>query len=337
MSDDELLRGLHSIRASERSATARIVAHLAEVEERRLHLRTGSPSMFHYCLKRLGMSENEAFRRVTASRLARRYPVVLDMLAEGDIHLCALGALRDYLTKENHRELLAQAAGKTRKQVEELVARRNPRPDVASTIRKLPAPKQISMEVMLPPPPQETALPATSPPPPAPPAQKPRTIVEPLREDRYRLQLTANAGLKRKIELARDLMSHANPTGDLVLVIERALDLLIDKLQRGRFAKTDRQRLKAMPDPNKRHVPSAVRRQVVERDGLQCTYVSPDGTRCESRRFLQFHHEQAWARGGETAAGNLRILCFAHNKFLAEQDFGRQHIAQKIAEGRRTE
>jgi len=62
LTDNELLRGLHSIRAGERSAVARVVAHLVEVEERRLHLRTGSPSMFHYCLKRLGMSENEAFR-----------------------------------------------------------------------------------------------------------------------------------------------------------------------------------------------------------------------------------------------------------------------------------
>src|SRR5688572_33405181 len=101
LSDNELLRGLQPLRNAERGAVAQVVAHLVEVEERRLHLRTGSPSMFHYCLKRLGMSENEAFRRVTAARQARRYPVILDMLADGDIHLCAICALRDYLTKEN--------------------------------------------------------------------------------------------------------------------------------------------------------------------------------------------------------------------------------------------
>src|SRR5687767_10363959 len=144
LSDNELLRGLQSLRNGEPGAVARMVAHLAEVEERRLHLRTGSPSMFHYCLRRLGMSENEAFRRVTASRLARRYPLILDMLAEGDIHLCAIGALRDYLTKDNHRELLNEASRKTKKQVEELLARRFPRADVPSTIRKLPAPRQIT-------------------------------------------------------------------------------------------------------------------------------------------------------------------------------------------------
>src|SRR5262245_15450789 len=248
LSDDELLRGLHSIRAAERGAVARVVAHLVEVEERRLHLRTGSPSMFHYCLHRLRMSENEAFRRVTAARLARRYPIILDMLAEGDIHLCALGVLRDYLSKENHRELLNEASGKTRKQVEELVAKLVPRADVPSTIRRLPAPRQVMTEVI---PPVSEALAVAAPPLPAappdppPPQSKPRTIVEPLREDRYRLQLTTSAELKRKLELARDLMSHANPSGDLPSVIERALDLLIDKLQRERFAQTKPKRSNA--------------------------------------------------------------------------------------------
>src|SRR5688572_16519965 len=130
LSDNDLLRGLWSVRDAERGAVARLVAHLAELEERRLHLRTGSSSMFDYCLRRLGMSENEAFRRVTAARLARRYPVILDLLADGDIHLCALGILRDYLTRENHAELLKEASRKTKRQVEELVARRFPRADI---------------------------------------------------------------------------------------------------------------------------------------------------------------------------------------------------------------
>ncbi len=341
VSDNELLRGLHSIRVTERGAVAQIVAHLVEVEERRLHLRTGSPSMFDYCLKRLGMSENEAFRRVTASRLARRYPVILDMLAEGDIHLCALAVLRDYLTKENHHELLVEASRKTKRQIEELVAKRHPRPDVAATIRKLPAPRQVTTEVMMPAPAKEApgtvASPRLSPPalPPEPPL-KPRTIVEPLREDRSRLQLNASAELKHKLELARDMMSHANPSGDLVVVIERALDLLIDRLERERFGKANQERRKALPNPNKRYVPNAVRREVVKRDGLQCSYVSPDGERCQSRQFLQFHHVQAWALGGKTTTESLRIFCGAHNRLAAEQDFGKQKIADKVA-GARTE
>jgi hypothetical protein len=48
--------------------------------------------------------------------------------------------------------------------------------------------------------------------------------LEPLSPGRYRLQLTLSAQQKEKLELARDLMSHANPSGELSIVLERALD-----------------------------------------------------------------------------------------------------------------
>ena len=123
----------------------RILAHLAAVEERRLHLEAGCPSLFDYCCKRLGLSENEAFHRITATRLARRFPAIFGLIERRAIHLTAVCLLRDYLTPDNHQELLAEAAGKTKLQVLELLARRFPRPDVASTIRKLPAPRALTV------------------------------------------------------------------------------------------------------------------------------------------------------------------------------------------------
>ena len=61
---------------SHRELTANLVAHLAEIEERRLHLVAGFSSMFEFCLLELRMSEGEAFRRILAARLGRRFPVV---------------------------------------------------------------------------------------------------------------------------------------------------------------------------------------------------------------------------------------------------------------------
>ena len=46
---------------------ARIVAHLAEVERRRLYLKEGFSALFKYCVRGLGLSENEAFHRMTAA------------------------------------------------------------------------------------------------------------------------------------------------------------------------------------------------------------------------------------------------------------------------------
>ena len=70
------------------------------------------------------------------------------------------------------------------------------------------------------------------------------------------------------------------------------------------------------------HVPHAVRRQVLERDGLCCSYVSPEGHRCEARAFLELDHERAWVKGGADSVENLRVLCRAHNQLRAEQEFG---------------
>ncbi len=336
LSDDELIRSLQLLVGSERRGVARVIAHLAEVEERRLHLKVGNSSLFDYCLRRLALSEGEAFRRVTAARLARRFPLILQMVAEGDIHLSAICELRDYLTKDNHRELLVEASRKTRKQVQELIVRRFPRPDVTSNIRRLPAPVSVKSETLQQPPAQSPTSAIASPAPISAPAARPSPVqaIEPLREDRYRLQLSASAELKRKLEHARDLMSHSNPNGDFAVVVERALDLLIDKLRRGRFGQAKRPRTNVEPRPDRRSPSNATRREVVERDGLRCTYVSPEGERCTSTRFLQFHHEQAWALGGKTETPNNRILCAAHNQLLAEEDFGKERVARAIAASR---
>jgi len=149
--------------------------------------------------------------------------------------------------------------------------------------------------------------------------------------------------LKQKLDLARALSSHANPAGDLALIFEQAIDLWLAKVQSRRFGKTKARKTstakphaamdQAVRPPargraNRPHIANDTRREVAERDGMQCTYVSPDGVRCDSQAFVQFHHEQAAARGGAHDSGNLRLLCFGHNQLRAEQDFGREHMAR---------
>src|SRR5882724_5528908 len=87
LSDEQLRSGLAALLASGYRTEARIVAHIAEVEERRLHSKDGSCSLFEYCVKRLGLSESEAFHRLTAARIARQFPVVFGMIERREIHL----------------------------------------------------------------------------------------------------------------------------------------------------------------------------------------------------------------------------------------------------------
>ena len=122
---------------SSRRLVAELIAQLGEVEERRLHFAAACSSMFAYCL-RLGMTEDEAYRRIEVARLARRYPAIFPLLAAGDISPSVVALLRHHLSDGNHLELLAAVSGKSVQQAREVIAARFPRPDVASSVRKLP-------------------------------------------------------------------------------------------------------------------------------------------------------------------------------------------------------
>ena len=103
-SDDELLSATRRLIGAERWLTAKFVAYLAEIEDRRLHLLAGYASMFDFCTRGLGLCENEAFRRIAAARLGRRFPVVHSLLASGAVHLTTLELLREHLADENHND-----------------------------------------------------------------------------------------------------------------------------------------------------------------------------------------------------------------------------------------
>ena len=112
LSDRQLLERVGSVLGSSRRLTAELIAHLGEVEERRLHLLAACSSMFAYCLK-LGMTEDEAYRRIEVARLARRYPAIFPLLAAGRLSISVVALLKHHLSEDNHPELLATVAGKS--------------------------------------------------------------------------------------------------------------------------------------------------------------------------------------------------------------------------------
>jgi hypothetical protein len=128
-----------SLARCERDATASLIAHLAELDARHLFLGAGFSSLFTYCCEVLHLSEPAACNRIEAARTARRFPVILGMLGEGSLSLATVRLLSAHLTPENHQELLTAATGKSKRQVEELLARYFPKPEVPSSVRKLPA------------------------------------------------------------------------------------------------------------------------------------------------------------------------------------------------------
>jgi len=168
----------------------------------------------------------------------------------------------------------------------------------------------------------------------------PVSTMEPLGEGRTLIRMTAHRRLGTKIEQAQHLMRRQLPTGNVVEIFERALDLLIAERKKVLFGKSDRprrrpQRRRSGSKPS-RYVPRAVRREVAERDGEQCTFVSTDGHRCEERGRLELdHHPVLYSRGGESTPDNLRIRCTAHNQLAAEHAYGRAFMRERIMAARK--
>jgi len=127
------------------------------------------------------------------------------------------------------------------------------------------------------------------------------------------VQFTAGASLRDKIERARELLSHALPSGDLGELFERALDELIARETKRRLGANKPRRRRAL-SPGSRHVPVDVARQIWERDGGQCTYVDEQGRRCSARRFLTIEHRHPHALGGPPTVDNTCLLCSAPDK-----------------------
>jgi hypothetical protein len=67
-----------------------------------------------------------------------------------------------------------------------------------------------------------------------------------------------------------------------------------------------------------------IKRAVTERDGDRCHYTDGLGKRCTERAGLQFHHRIPYGYGGDRSPKNIRLLCRAHNAYLAEHDYGRE-------------
>ncbi len=313
LSNEDLHTDLQSTCLDQRKGLAEILRYLIEVDRRSLYAAMGYRSLFAYCLKELKMSENEAGPRVAVARLAKEYSWILEALAEGDVHLTGLFRLGAHIQPSNCLDLLGEARGKTVKEIDDLLAKHFPKPDVPEVLRALPH----RATAFTPPTPGEpprkssaaertipmfndqvlgsssvavSAEPTTSttttdlgfpsahrvpsnstsldaprsalsetaagsavtiePTQSAQPSQhsecstgtrsRRKEKLTPLSDTRHALQLTVSKEIREKLERARDLMSHRNRDGSFEAIVGAALDALLTKLERERFAKTTR-------------------------------------------------------------------------------------------------
>jgi hypothetical protein len=330
LGDDELLSALLGLVRRDNELLAELLAHLAELDQRRLYLDLGFPSLHAYCTSALGMCESTAGRRITAARVCRKYPEVLARVAKGELHLSAVCSMSPHLDWNNAPELIDVCSNQSRRKVDEILAARFPRADVREKVRLDP----LSVD--------RYGL-------------------------HFTIDAEALAELERVRALASHRVP-GGELSELFKLAMRTLRVELEK-QRFAAGKKPRARRPAVPPapppappagegdaqpktdavevnpvsrPPAEGAPQAVARrpsaevarEIYARDEGQCTFVAQDGRRCGAREFLEFDHIAPHALGGDSSTSNLRLRCRAHNQLYARQVYGNEHMATAVARAR---
>jgi len=276
LNDNALLSQFADLVRRDHEGKADLLRHIDIIERRKLWAKQGHSSLFKFLVTRHHMSEAAAFKRIGATRTARRFPMLFAMVARGEIHLSGIHRLKSHLTRDNHEQVLALAKHMTIREIEELVARLAPQPDVPTTLRALPnrttpartpaapAPAAPGLTVAAPAPaapgltvaaPAPAAPGFITPTPaapmlPAPAVETARATLPPRRDPdpaplspgRYRLQLTISQDTHDKLTQLQALLAHKIPNRDPGAIIERALDALLANVHKRKIGLTDKAR-----------------------------------------------------------------------------------------------
>jgi len=300
LNNEDLVKQLEALLKDDCLLEVDILAYMGEVDHRRLYRERAFSSMFQFVVEELFLSESMAYKRITAARLARKYPVLLTKLAKGDLHLTGICLLAPHLTCENLEELAHAATHQSKRGIERLLALRFPKPDVTARVRKLPtrtpsatstplgttqsqaehSSTSCSEKVARDEPLSCAPVEPVSPPPMASVSAQcavsaqckaavasqgasQRDQVAVLSEDRYKVSFTADAELRAKLQEAQELLGPRVRKDDLAAVFSRALDLLVSDLKNKKHGVTSRPRnAKTSPEPDPKPPSRVIPRRV---------------------------------------------------------------------------
>ncbi len=338
----KLLTGFLQLVQNDRGTTAAMLTYIGEIDRRRLYLEDAYSSMFAMCTRHFGMSESIAGKRIRASRAARRFPRILDMIRSGELHLSGVHQLASYLTEDNCDEVLDRAKHRSMREIDELIAEISPERDRETVLREiaLERPDGKGDNAM-----RSTAAVLASG---TFASNHLKNLTVPISPRRYRLHVTIGHEAKSALDELTDMLSHQVPTGDPAIIVEKALALLLAETKRKRTASVKKPRRSSgkasdaeqtvrrneSEPANKsgertRAIPAHVRRAVFERDRGRCAFIDDDGRRCGSAWQVELHHCVPFGRDGPHTVENIALRCRAHNQYEAELEFGKAFMERR--------
>src|SRR5262245_2846413 len=141
LDDSVLIQTLDEAVSPERSSTAMVIALIAEVDERGLFLPAGYESMIAFCMEKLRFSKDAAYKRIQAARAVRKFSILFAPLTDGRLCLATVGLLAPHLTPGNVDELVAAALGRSKSEVEQMLASRFPRTELIPLVEAISSPE----------------------------------------------------------------------------------------------------------------------------------------------------------------------------------------------------
>jgi hypothetical protein len=352
--DRYLLDQLKENAAQEAQIFANGITLLRDLEREKAWARLGCPSFYDFCQLALGLTRSEAFCRTKIAKLANSLPNLSTEIRNGTRSPWALRVLASHLTPDNFEPTFERLTGKNIRDIEEhrnlLTAQKNSDGPIRGHLRHITQPTLLPPSIpapqlphQQPEPPLPTLAPlqkglfecSPQPPqqlPPLPPQQAPQQI--PLNRA-VRIAITVPHTTWEKYERVCNLANHSNCTSDLAKVF----DVLVENYLKHHDPALKTPRASHATAQNSEHIshsryiPSHIKIEVWKRDAGQCTYRDVEtGERCPCKRGLQFDHIEPFAWGGKSnTPSNIRLLCDAHNRLMAEQHFGKEKMARSIA------
>ena len=307
---NELLSKLFNMVKQERNCTVVVIKYLAELDKRQAYRELGYSSLFSFCTEKLRYSESAAQRRISAARCINKFPIAIDYLNQVKLNLTTLGIVDEYLTDNNHIELLELVSNKSKLEVERVLAvflakttqqQLKPAPK-ADSIRAVNCASKVKVET--------ESLPLFS-------LMQEEVMHEAkpiVLDPQYNVNFQAKQEFVDLVEACKRLNGYPG------IGLEEILTRIMRKFVKQSLTKskiTKATKIKA----NTRYIPKSVKHEVRVRDNEQCTYVSENGKQCSCKAGLQFDHIVPYCRGGMNSVENLRLRCPAQNRLEAERMF----------------
>ena len=312
LSNEKLVKSLLDVDKKEHTYIAEVLVHLIEIDSRRLYAELGYSSLFSYLISGpLRYSEAKAYRRITASRLMAKYPELLKLYREKQVSLSNIALVAGVITEGNKETVIRGIIGKSKREVEELVASFKPERKPIERIRPIRTvrKKAVAQNSLF-------TMPITS-----------TFPGEGKLEARYELKFSVTKEVFEKYQEAKRLLSGKHPQVNLEVLFEEVLEAYLDKKSpTRRQARREKRKQAKKATKQSRYIPAETRDKVTIRDGSRCSYVAPNGERCNCTHGLQMDHIDPYGMGGSNELENLRLLCGTHNRLAAEQAYGEDKI-----------